>query len=135
MTLAASNGQLKVVKWLHGNRTVGCSSYAMDRAAGNGHLEVVRWLHENRSEGCTTKAMTDAALDGHFDIVLFLHANRSEGCTPGAVLHRTTCIMNLEMVQWLSEHYPGIVNDAPLNRRTPHGFTFFGQSLIASPSV
>lgn len=29
------------------------STKAMDLAAANGHLEVVQWLHENRNEGCT----------------------------------------------------------------------------------
>ena len=39
---------LEVVKWLHENRTEGCSTYVMNYAAENGHLEVVKWLHENR---------------------------------------------------------------------------------------
>ncbi len=46
---------------------------AMDRAAANGHLEVVRWLHANRTEGCTTSAMDDAAKNGHLEVVQWLH--------------------------------------------------------------
>ncbi len=43
----AKNGHLAVVKWLHENRTEGCTTDAMDDAASNGHLTVVKWLHEN----------------------------------------------------------------------------------------
>ena len=27
--------------------------YAMDYVAENGYLEIVKWLHDNRTEGCT----------------------------------------------------------------------------------
>ena len=53
MDWAAKYGHLEIVKWLHVNRTEGCTKNAMDLAAENGHLEVVKWLHENRTEGCT----------------------------------------------------------------------------------
>jgi hypothetical protein len=39
--------ELEVVKWLHENRTEGCTPYAMHFAAREGHLEVVKWLHQN----------------------------------------------------------------------------------------
>lgn len=79
--LDAGGGHLAVVKWLHDNRSEGCTTDAMDEAARNGHLDVVRWLHENRSEGCTTWAMDRAALRGDFDILLYLHYRRTEGCS------------------------------------------------------
>jgi hypothetical protein len=41
----------------------------MDYAARNGHVDVVKWLHENRTEGCTTNAMDDASYNGHVDVV------------------------------------------------------------------
>ena len=40
-----------MIKWLHNNRSEGCSKDAMDLAAKNGHLHVLKWLHENRKEG------------------------------------------------------------------------------------
>ena len=58
-----NRGDLDVVKWLHENRSEGCSIWAMDYAANNGHLEIVKFLHENRTEGCTTCAMDNAAAD------------------------------------------------------------------------
>jgi hypothetical protein len=45
MDQAARNGHLKFLKWLHSNRTEGCSTDAMDDAAENGDLEIVKWLH------------------------------------------------------------------------------------------
>jgi ankyrin repeat protein len=44
----------------------------MNWAARNGHLEVVKFLHENRSEGCTEKAMDWAAKNGHLEVVEYL---------------------------------------------------------------
>jgi hypothetical protein len=35
-------------------------------------LEVVKFLHFNRTEGCTTKAMVWATMNGHLEIVEFL---------------------------------------------------------------
>ncbi|KAJ3319096.1 hypothetical protein HDU76_000652 [Blyttiomyces sp. JEL0837] len=81
MDLAASNGYLNVVKYLHENRNEGCTTAAMDSAAGKGFLDVVKWLHENRTEGCTTRAMDDAAELGCLPVVKYLQRNRSEGCS------------------------------------------------------
>jgi hypothetical protein len=57
----------------------------MDYAASNGHLEVAKFLHENRTEGCTKHAMDKAAMYGHLEVVKFLHENRTEGCTNDAI--------------------------------------------------
>lgn len=51
MDLAAANGYLNIVKWLHENRTEGCTVFAMNHAACCGYLDIVKWLHENRTEG------------------------------------------------------------------------------------
>ncbi len=48
--LLAQAGQLDLLKSGQGKEF---STQAMDLAAANGHLEVVKWLHENRTEGCT----------------------------------------------------------------------------------
>ncbi len=81
MDMAAENGHLEIVIWLHENRKEGCTIKAMDMAAKNGHLDVVKWLHFNRKEGCTTWAMDFAAKNGHLEVVKWLHENRTEGCT------------------------------------------------------
>lgn len=48
--LLARNGQLDLLK---SGQAKEFSPAAMDLAAANGHLDVVKWLHENRTEGCT----------------------------------------------------------------------------------
>ncbi|EGZ19424.1 hypothetical protein PHYSODRAFT_558163 [Phytophthora sojae] len=126
MDIAAANGHLDVVKWLHAYRSEGCTAAAMDKAAG-GHLKVVQWLHSHRSEGCTAEAMNlaaanghlgvvkwllehrdewssavmdTAAANGHLEVVMWLHANRSEGCTTKA-MDEATANGHLDVVRWL----------------------------------
>ena len=74
--VAAEEGHLDLIKWLHDSpftgRTEECTTKAMDWAASKGHLPIVKFLHENRTEGCTTSAMDGAAMNGHFSIVKFL---------------------------------------------------------------
>ncbi|KAF1774155.1 Ankyrin repeat-containing domain [Phytophthora cactorum] len=102
MDAAALRGHLEVIKWLHENRSEGCSVHAMDSAAAGGHLDVVQWLHENRTEGCTTGAMDTAAAGGHLTTVQWLWSNRTEGCTTVAV---DFAIYNghFPVVKWFSE--------------------------------
>ncbi len=57
-------------------REEGCTEDVMDLAAQNGHLKVVIWLHENREEGCTEDAMDGAAKNGHLEVVQWLRQNR-----------------------------------------------------------
>jgi len=100
MDFAAMYGHLDVVKWLHTNRTEGCTKWAMDFAALNGHLDVVKWLHAHRSEGCTTQAMGGAAVYGHLDVVEWLHAYRREGCTRWA-MDGAAVHGHLDVLKWL----------------------------------
>ena len=100
MNWAAEKGLLDVVKWLHENRTKGCTHRAMDSAAMNGHLDVVKWLHINRTEGCSKDAIESAAYYGHLEVVKWLHFNRSEGCGKWAMV-RAACNGHLDVVKWL----------------------------------
>lgn len=70
MELAAAQGHLEMVIFLHETRREGTTVNAMDLAATFGRLEVVRWLHEHRQEGCTTRAMDGAARNGHLGVSL-----------------------------------------------------------------
>ena len=69
MDRAAAGGHLDVVRWLHENRTEGCTTRAMDRAVDYGYLDVVRWLSSNRAEDCSTWARNWAAQAGYLDVV------------------------------------------------------------------
>ncbi|GMF23561.1 unnamed protein product [Phytophthora lilii] len=100
MDTAAEHGHLPVMKWLHANRSEGCTYRAMNYAAASGCLDMVRWIHGNRSEPCSTEAMDYAAGKGHLDVVRFLHENRYEGCTKHA-MGSAAANGHLEVVQWL----------------------------------
>ncbi len=103
MDWAAMNGHIDVVKWLHENRSEGCTVWAMNGSARKGHLHVVEWLNENREEGCTDDAMDDAAAYGHLDVCKWLHKNRNEGCTEWAMTFAAEA-GHLSIVQWLFEY-------------------------------
>ncbi|KAJ3411709.1 hypothetical protein HDV05_001819 [Chytridiales sp. JEL 0842] len=81
MDKAACNGHLKVVEFLHFNRTEGCSDSALRFAARHGHLAVVRFLRQNRSEGVFADAMRRACGLGHLDVVRYLFNDQRESET------------------------------------------------------
>jgi hypothetical protein len=105
MDLAAGNGCLEVVKWLHQNRTEGCTEWAMSCAAQTGYLELVKWLHNNRNEGCNIWAMNSAARTGCLEVIQWLHQNRTEGCTTYAICWAAGDNY-LEVVKWLYKNRP-----------------------------
>lgn len=77
--LAASNGQLAVVEYLH---QWGCpfetsAVMALPAAAANGRLNVVQYLHEKGCDFAASgqEAMLAAAAKGHADVVKYLHSN------------------------------------------------------------
>ncbi|OQR98130.1 hypothetical protein THRCLA_06783 [Thraustotheca clavata] len=73
MDLAAMNGYLDIVIWLHNlENGPGCTIKAMDGAATYGHLQVVEFLNENRSEGCTFTALKMGASNGYSKVVEYL---------------------------------------------------------------
>ncbi|AVK76408.1 Ankyrin repeat domain containing protein [Pandoravirus neocaledonia] len=82
MDSAAAGGHLDIIRFLHANRTEGCTVAAMDGAATGGHLDVVEFLHVNRTEGCTPWAIVGAARGGHTDMVAWLYRNRTECAVP-----------------------------------------------------
>ncbi|EGG19712.1 hypothetical protein DFA_00290 [Cavenderia fasciculata] len=98
----AAKNSLDIVKFLHFNRSEGCTNKAMDNAACNGHLDIVKFLHENRSEGCTTNAIDNASMNGHLEIVKYLQEHRSEGATTRAM--DLAAKGHLEIVKYLQEH-------------------------------
>ncbi|KAJ8548550.1 hypothetical protein ON010_g11123 [Phytophthora cinnamomi] len=102
MNLAAANGHLPVVKWLHAIEAQHCTTRAMDEAATNGHLDVAQWLHRHRLEGCTTSAMDGAASNGHLTTLQWLFANTKAGCSTKA-MELAAANGYLVIVKWLFE--------------------------------
>nr|XP_012563390.1 unnamed protein product [Hydra vulgaris] len=69
---AASNGHLKVIKYLHSKGYRGTEN-AINWAALNGHLKVLEYLHELRYRG-TENAINWAAENGHLEVLKYLHS-------------------------------------------------------------
>lgn len=137
MDYAAMYGHLEIVKWLHENRTEGCTTNAMDSART---LKMVKSLHANRAEGCTTGAMdwvqwflatstlfgcfnrsaadcytrvlSHAAGLGRFDVVQWIYRNLRSGCrsprtTEEDAVGQAAGSGHFEIIQWLHTHYNG----------------------------
>ncbi|EQC36882.1 hypothetical protein SDRG_05711 [Saprolegnia diclina VS20] len=83
------------------------NTHMLDIAANNGHLAVVQYLHTLGSFTCTVDAVDRAASAGHHDVVAFLLTHRSEGCTVDAVVQKALQGGHLRTVQYLvSRGYP-----------------------------
>jgi hypothetical protein len=76
--LAATCGNLKIIKILDKKEVDGCAARVMNWAAYFGHLEIVKFLHENRNEGCTPRAMKYAKLNNHLKVVKYLKTFKIE---------------------------------------------------------
>ncbi|KAF0718532.1 Aste57867_1634 [Aphanomyces stellatus] len=99
LDLAATNGHMETMTWLHehGHRA---TKAAMDGAAGNGHLAIVRFLHERRVEGCSTEAIDRAAKKGYVHVIDFVWTHRAGQCTHRAVENAVAC-GSLDTVEYL----------------------------------
>ncbi|RHZ00560.1 hypothetical protein DYB37_013719 [Aphanomyces astaci] len=105
MNGAARNGHLDVLRFLHANRSEGCTELAMDLACEHGHLEVARWgLNEHRSwEGFTECAFDKAAGTNHVIIVELLHFELDAPSTEKTI-DLAAENGHVGMVQWLRKH-------------------------------
>ncbi|DAZ98783.1 TPA: hypothetical protein N0F65_003999 [Lagenidium giganteum] len=121
--VAAATGQVEILEWLSCCRAAkdDTTELAMDEAASRGQLEAVRWLHENRTEGCTENAMKRAAAHGHVDVLQFLHDHRTEGCTQEA-LEAAVAQDQLAAVQRLCSHRHEVhVTEVAIERARANG--------------
>jgi hypothetical protein len=103
INLAAAEGYLDIVIWLHKKYRWRCTTSDMDRAALRGRFDVVKYLHFYGKVGCTKEAMDKAARNGHLNVVKFLYKFRSEGCTEFAV-NQAIKYGRLNVVKYLYEH-------------------------------
>ncbi|KAK1937790.1 putative ankyrin repeat protein [Phytophthora citrophthora] len=72
LRLAAYNGEVVKMKWLHTHGFRGFSCTTADDAACAGNANVLRFLVENRREGCSSQALDQAAMHGHIEVVRYL---------------------------------------------------------------
>ncbi|CAK4207144.1 unnamed protein product [Aphanomyces euteiches] len=100
--IAAWAGQLEVLLLLQDHAR--CTTNAMDVAARDGHLDIIHFLHYNRTEGCTRQAMNLAARFNHMEIVAFLQEHRTEGCTSDGLIWAASH-GHVDMVELLLTRY------------------------------
>jgi hypothetical protein len=101
--LAARRGYLELIKAKAAEGAeMKFSTDAMDQAAGKGYLDVVKWLHENRTEGCTHWAIDQAIEYGHLDVVKYLYSIGKRYTS--AVFVFSEPIYDDDIKQWLKEH-------------------------------
>eukprot|EP00842_Homolaphlyctis_polyrhiza_P005983 jgi/Hompol1/6386/HPOL_000770-RA len=81
MELAAINGNIDTMDWMHQRGIGGCTSNAMDHAASHGDLRIVTWLHETCGESGTFNAVDRAACSGHLEVIKYLHSKCGLVCT------------------------------------------------------
>jgi len=77
MDAAAISGHLKVVQWLHQNRSwEGCSSRAFYELAGKGNLGMMEWVYDHqlevRSAAAMEAALSPAIQGGYLSVVEWL---------------------------------------------------------------
>lgn len=64
MNLAATNGHLDIVQYLHENQ--------WDGAVLTRHISVIQFLHAHHLEGCSSQAMVDAVKNAQFQTLQLL---------------------------------------------------------------
>ncbi|KAF0729974.1 hypothetical protein AaE_009338 [Aphanomyces astaci] len=79
---------------------------AMNIAAKNGHVAIVQWLHANRKESCTSAAIDDAALRGHVHVVDYLHRTglATFSSRLSEIMLQVVAKGDVGMVEWLHRH-------------------------------
>ncbi|KAL2914099.1 hypothetical protein HK105_206357 [Polyrhizophydium stewartii] len=100
MGYAAENGHLDVVKWLHANRTEGCSTDAIESAARNGHLAVVKWLLKNRTEASIDDAAKSAACYGQLAVIQLIHKLAPDALTVD-IINTAALFGHVSTLEWL----------------------------------
>ncbi|OQR90739.1 hypothetical protein THRCLA_09215 [Thraustotheca clavata] len=104
MNIAASHGDLKMIKYLHSVGNQACTKRAIDFAVDGGHFETIKWLHENRTEGWSSHALSKAIEINRLDIIDYLASHRREGISD-IVLVAAVKKRNLGLIKLLHEKY------------------------------
>ncbi|KAF0720830.1 Aste57867_25 [Aphanomyces stellatus] len=80
VNLAASLGQLEIVKYLVGHKEIAFAAPAIEAAVQNGHINVVAYLHGQRAETCVAKFMQKAHGTNQLVIVEYFDSHRCKCC-------------------------------------------------------
>ncbi|KAH9115560.1 hypothetical protein AeMF1_010437 [Aphanomyces euteiches] len=105
---AASAGRLDMVEYIYQatNGSMTTTTSAMDMAATNGHLNVLQWLHTHRQGRCTVAAVRGAAANGHLDVLAWFASVGIHSISSWWIEAMTAARSNghTTIVQWLHQH-------------------------------
>ncbi|KAG2833869.1 hypothetical protein PC116_g24169 [Phytophthora cactorum] len=73
MNLAAGQGQLEVMQWLHSHGCKGTYE-ATDNVVGKGRLDIVKWLYDRGYNG-SSEAIAAAVIFGYLDMLQWFYEN------------------------------------------------------------
>jgi hypothetical protein len=136
---AAAKGHLDV-KWLHANRSEGCTSAAMDGVARRAYHEpgspgnasycfvdkrpdsfveaqitMLEWLRTNRTEGCTSEAIDWASRSRNLTVLQWLRTNTTVKPSSSYPIEAAARAGRLDIVKWLHTTYPECRTDAAVS--------------------
>jgi hypothetical protein len=122
--LAAENGHLEILKYLHEEVKAPWDSSTATHAADSGHLHILEYLVERKYDQFDEYACNYAAVHGHLDCLKYLRETAKAPWDEGAVRYAHYAHKNNqpECLQYLLD------NDCPL----PNGWRYERGELYAS---
>lgn len=141
---AVEHGHLAVAQWVFHRGFDSNEEACLTFAAERGHLDIVQWLYETFPDallaaheirvdaGRSDLAMTRAVIHGHFDVVLYLFTQcggSGSGIAHGVLNSRMKCVKHIELVQWLFEHAPEVLDLDALRSEAPYMPAFLDHIL------
>ncbi|EGG25065.1 hypothetical protein DFA_03311 [Cavenderia fasciculata] len=105
---AGEVGALKVVKFLHLNRTEGCTTLAMDSSGKSGYLEVCQWIYANRTEGSTKSIIKSVISSQRYEVLQFL-VNNNIHTEAEDLVDCASASRSVEILEYIVEMFPNLL--------------------------
>ncbi|EFA83744.1 hypothetical protein PPL_02811 [Heterostelium album PN500] len=120
--VAASIGNLEMVKWMNQTCPEGLSDDGIEKTIIGGHLETLEWIYENKTERClNVKAINAAVSYNRMEIIEWFKLNDRElfnQCPSFVAVKNAIHSYSFEMVRFVHSNYPEYINglsEAELN--------------------
>ena len=103
--VAAENGHLHMVQYLHEHKLGECSIGAIEMAAHNGHQHIVKWIVMNQPRKLWGRAMIGALAGVNMKIARWLHENVYT-VWAGRLVDVAAQFLDCDDVAWTLQHFP-----------------------------